>query len=760
MKRLLRYMAYREIYRLLREASEGGDDKENQRRSRQRSRDTDTDTDARATSAPAFDGDLDTAELAELKSLLQEMDPYDFEHFVADIWARMGWETAVSSEAADKGVDVTAVRHAPYRTKALIQAKRYGPNTTVGSPQIQQYASLKHQRDGVDKVVVVTTNEFTGQGRELAQRLNVKLVNGDDLVAMVAQLEAYDLVRKYLDLPEPEKETEQEATVTATVDVSSDADDTDGRDADDKGFFEKVEERAEEQRVETARELDVKGTLPSTNWKLGVWAGTLGWMFLLIFIEGMSDGAVALTFFTVWILLPLSIYKDAGELREQADWPRYWWAYVVASLAWFLSILVGAFYLWRRYSVSKAGEEYTSSAGGTEAEEEAEEGAEADTETETKTDKETEPESAGATGGDGEREREMERVEHDGVDYLCLETVSNGDWTVRRGSPASGTSTGDDRVFVYHADDADSDKDEAVFTETFENVVSVDVSPDGVLAVADGLGAEVTSGKLVVYSLPKPAANTSSDSTETDGESERLVTHFFNSNVSDCAVSDDGSYAAVTTLNPDCTTYVFDTETEEVVAEHQNVRGNKQSVWFDEDEAGDGTVVRLSDEPDGEKHPLYAIDISGEVVEKSDELRRRERLDELLEAGGDPKEAVENAEEAYELAEGDDERQRAALGLADVHLELAGRIEEDEGVTDECWEHLNAAKERYGEVVPRREAVEGVAEVLRRQGKYYLRRDADEAALARFREIETLEEEHGIQILTDEDERKMDELTD
>lgn len=83
----------------------------------------------------------------------------------------------------------------------LIQAKRYGPNTTVDSPEIQQYASLAHQEDGVDKVLVVTTNEFSRQALELAHDLNVKTIDGDDLVHIIREEDAVDLVAEYLPLP-------------------------------------------------------------------------------------------------------------------------------------------------------------------------------------------------------------------------------------------------------------------------------------------------------------------------------------------------------------------------------------------------------------------------------------------------------------------------------------------------------------------------------------------------------------------------------
>ncbi|MFB1065025.1 restriction endonuclease [Natrinema sp. H-ect4] len=130
----------------------------------------------------------------DIKQKLQSMDDYEFEHFVADLWETMGWDCEVSTASNDKGIDVRAKKTTPYNQKALIQAKRYGEGNKVGSPAIQQYSSLKHQEDNVDKVVVVTTSSYSRNAKELADDLNVKLIDGDDLIGLVDQEGAEELL--------------------------------------------------------------------------------------------------------------------------------------------------------------------------------------------------------------------------------------------------------------------------------------------------------------------------------------------------------------------------------------------------------------------------------------------------------------------------------------------------------------------------------------------------------------------------------------
>ena len=131
-----------------------------------------------------------------LRRRLQTMDPYAFEEFIADVWERLGWHTRTVGKPGDRGIDVIATRG---DKKQLIQAKRYVPNTTVGSPEVQQYASLRIQEDGVDRVTIVTTGEFTRQAEDLAPDLNVHLIDGEDLLGVLEELEAFEVFAEHFD---------------------------------------------------------------------------------------------------------------------------------------------------------------------------------------------------------------------------------------------------------------------------------------------------------------------------------------------------------------------------------------------------------------------------------------------------------------------------------------------------------------------------------------------------------------------------------
>lgn len=135
---------------------------------------------------------------ADIKPALQQLDDYEFEKFLGDLWAADGWDTRVLQASNDRGIDVEATKFDPIEEKHLIQAKRYSDGNNVGSKEVQQYSSLRRQ-ENADVVIIVTTSGFTRQAEERAEDLNVKLIDGDDLVQLINSKGATDLLEKYVE---------------------------------------------------------------------------------------------------------------------------------------------------------------------------------------------------------------------------------------------------------------------------------------------------------------------------------------------------------------------------------------------------------------------------------------------------------------------------------------------------------------------------------------------------------------------------------
>ena len=134
---------------------------------------------------------------SEIQYQLQQMDPYEFEQLVADVWEAEGYDTTVRQKSDDRGIDVEAVKQQPFHQKVLIQAKRYSDSNTIGSEEVRKYATLYQQVNDADTVVIVTTGGFTNQAERLARDLDVKLVDGKSLAQMIANNDGTQIFERY-----------------------------------------------------------------------------------------------------------------------------------------------------------------------------------------------------------------------------------------------------------------------------------------------------------------------------------------------------------------------------------------------------------------------------------------------------------------------------------------------------------------------------------------------------------------------------------
>lgn len=362
MRRFLRYVLYREGYRALREALRAaGSDADGPTDDTRTAETTDP---TAAAGVPADGSPVETP--AQLKAVLQQMDPYEFEHFVADLWERFGWETSVSSASADKGVDVVCRKSMPYDQLVLIQAKRYGPNSTVGSPAVQQYASLRHQYDGVDKVLIVTTSGYSSQAESIADKLNVKLIDGDRLVRLILDHDALDLVASSLDFIEPAgTATAQDTAGKAGAAGTAGAAETAGAagTADTAGTAETAETAGTTTHSaadsaptgsddptppgDPTRPTSAPGILSTVGQGL-VAVSVPGWIAVLAGVSVLSDAVWGSVFLLAWVAAPVGILLDTRALGPERTWPTHRWLYVLTSLVWIIAVIPASVYLWRR----------------------------------------------------------------------------------------------------------------------------------------------------------------------------------------------------------------------------------------------------------------------------------------------------------------------------------------------------------------------------------------------------------------------------
>lgn len=154
--------------------------------------------------------------VSTVESRLQNIDPYEFEEFVADLWELQGWDATATQASNDQGVDVVAQKDdGIVNQKLAIQAKRYSEGNKIGRDDVQQYYSMKVQDADADAAVVVTTSSFTTPAEEWAAEHNIKLVDAADILTVLEEENAQSLLDEYA--PSLESTDLDPGAETATV---------------------------------------------------------------------------------------------------------------------------------------------------------------------------------------------------------------------------------------------------------------------------------------------------------------------------------------------------------------------------------------------------------------------------------------------------------------------------------------------------------------------------------------------------------------
>lgn len=114
------------------------------------------------------------------------MDPRQFEHAVAFLCERDGCiASQVVGGAGDLGADVIAT--APDGRRIVIQCKRYGPTTKVGSPDLQRFGGTCYSIHGAQVAAVVTTSVFTKPAAQYAAGHGIRIFDQAALAAWASR---------------------------------------------------------------------------------------------------------------------------------------------------------------------------------------------------------------------------------------------------------------------------------------------------------------------------------------------------------------------------------------------------------------------------------------------------------------------------------------------------------------------------------------------------------------------------------------------
>ena len=111
---------------------------------------------------------------------IDKMDGRQFEVYLQILFRHLGYHPEVTKQSGDFGADLIMEKD----EKIVVQAKRYGYKNRVSLSAVQEvYGAKAYYR--ANQAWVVTNSYFTKQAKELAAACDVKLIDREDLQALI-----------------------------------------------------------------------------------------------------------------------------------------------------------------------------------------------------------------------------------------------------------------------------------------------------------------------------------------------------------------------------------------------------------------------------------------------------------------------------------------------------------------------------------------------------------------------------------------------
>lgn len=149
-----------------------------------------------------------------LKRLSQQLKGHPFSHFVAHLLERMGYQTRVSAEGPDGGIDIIAHKDELGFEPPIIKVQ---VKSRDGSASDQEVSALYGKITSGEFGLFINLGSFTKPAKNFAaSKSNLRLIDGDELVELVLQhYEQFDsrykglLLLKKVYIPETLEEVEE-----------------------------------------------------------------------------------------------------------------------------------------------------------------------------------------------------------------------------------------------------------------------------------------------------------------------------------------------------------------------------------------------------------------------------------------------------------------------------------------------------------------------------------------------------------------------
>jgi restriction system protein len=115
---------------------------------------------------------------ASMPVRFQDISPYDFEDFIAELYRIDGFKVSQTDYSGDFGADIIISKD---DVTTAVQLKRYAKGSKVGVSDVNQVIAGREYYD-TDDAMVITTSSFSDSAVELAHSADVFLLGWPELV--------------------------------------------------------------------------------------------------------------------------------------------------------------------------------------------------------------------------------------------------------------------------------------------------------------------------------------------------------------------------------------------------------------------------------------------------------------------------------------------------------------------------------------------------------------------------------------------------
>lgn len=121
---------------------------------------------------------------------LSDLDPIEFEHYIAGLYSRMGYKTKVTPPSHDHGVDIFAKRFSASNEELLIIQCKHRVGGTVGEAEVRELIGVLQIYPQANGAILVTSGTFSQSAVTLATEHRVHLVDIGDLRQLIDKVKS------------------------------------------------------------------------------------------------------------------------------------------------------------------------------------------------------------------------------------------------------------------------------------------------------------------------------------------------------------------------------------------------------------------------------------------------------------------------------------------------------------------------------------------------------------------------------------------